>query len=96
MLVVGPVGFEPTTFGLKVRCSAELSYRPAHNDDSNLAHRHYSPNLSPSSAKIDAVAPVQLLDGVSSTTVARNLIPRAFNTRSTVENSGFPSEDKDL
>ena len=26
--MVGPVGLEPTTFGLKVRCSAELSYRP--------------------------------------------------------------------
>ena len=28
---VGPVGFEPTTFGLKVRCSARLSHGP---DDS--------------------------------------------------------------
>ena len=26
--VVGPQGFEPWTLGLKVRCSARLSYRP--------------------------------------------------------------------
>ena len=26
--LVGPVGLEPTRFGLKVRCSANWSYRP--------------------------------------------------------------------
>ena len=94
--VVGPVGFEPTTFGLKVRCSAELSYRPAHPLDSNAAHTRHSSNSSPSSAKADAVDPVHLSGRPSSTTDARNLIPSAFKTRSTVENSGFPSGDSDL
>ena len=27
-VLVGPVGLEPTRFGLKVRCSANWSYRP--------------------------------------------------------------------
>ena len=96
VLVVGPVGFEPTTFGLKVRCSAELSYRPAHSNDSNAARRCHSSNSSPSSANADAVVPDQLSAPPSFATVARNLIPSAFSTRSTVENSGFPSGDSDL
>ena len=29
--LIGPVGLEPTTYGLEIRCSVQLSYEPEFN-----------------------------------------------------------------
>ena len=29
--LIGPVGLEPTTYGLEIRCSVQLSYEPVNN-----------------------------------------------------------------
>ena len=86
----GPGGIRTHDLRIKspLLCRTELQAR--------ACLRFYPSNGSPSSASTEADIELLTIRSLSPATVARNLMPNALITLSTVANSGFPSEDSDL